>query len=71
MHAASDFQTVRAASDGTVEEELGKAAKYVNNGCFEIVSISASKHSFVLVCSTPLSSKELNEKGFGLSLNTV
>ncbi|KAH8129729.1 hypothetical protein ACSS6W_007539 [Trichoderma asperelloides] len=68
MHAASDFRTLRAAGDGTVEEELIKAANYVKNGCFKIVSISASKNSFVLVCSTPLSSKELEEKGFGSSV---
>lgn len=67
MHAASDFRTLRAAGDGTVEEELIKAANYVKNGCFKIVSISASKNSFVVVCSTPLSSKELNEKGFRLA----
>lgn len=65
MHAASDFRTLRAAGNGTVEEELIKAADYVKNGCFKIVSISASKNSFVVVCSTPLSSKELHAKGFG------
>jgi hypothetical protein len=64
MHAVSDFRTLRAAGDGTVEEELIKAANYVKNGCFKIVSISASKNSFVVVCSTPLSSEELKEKGF-------
>jgi hypothetical protein len=26
MHAASDFRTIRAAGEGTVEEELVKAA---------------------------------------------
>jgi len=52
-----------------VEEEVVKAASYVKNGCFKIVSLSASKNSFVLVCSTPLSSKELNEKGFKLAIN--
>ncbi|RFU75639.1 hypothetical protein TARUN_6597, partial [Trichoderma arundinaceum] len=36
MHAASDFRTLRAAGDGTVEEELIKAASYVQNGCFKI-----------------------------------
>ncbi|KAL7894912.1 hypothetical protein HDV63DRAFT_396535 [Trichoderma sp. SZMC 28014] len=64
MHAASDFRTVRRGSNGTVEEELINAAHYVKNGCFKIVSISASKNSFVVVCSTPLSSEELEEKGF-------
>jgi len=67
MHAASDFRTIRAAGEGTVEEELVKAASYIMSGCFKVVSISASKNSFVLVCSTALSSKELNEKGFGLA----
>lgn len=70
MHAASDFRTSRGASDSTVEEELIRAADYVKNGCFKIVSISASKHSFVVVCSTPLSSKELKEKGFRSSVYT-
>ncbi|KIN03015.1 hypothetical protein OIDMADRAFT_144122 [Oidiodendron maius Zn] len=69
MHAASDFRTIREVGAGTVEEELVKAASYVKNGCFKIVSLSASKNSFVLVCSTPLSSKELNEKGFRLAIN--
>ncbi|UKZ83594.1 hypothetical protein TrVFT333_011403 [Trichoderma virens FT-333] len=70
MHAGSDFRTFRAASDGTVEEELIRAANYVKSGCFKIVSISASKNSFVVVCSTPLSSKELNEKGFMCPMNS-
>jgi pectin methylesterase-like acyl-CoA thioesterase len=68
MHAASDFRTIRAALNGTVEEELIRAANHVKNGCFKIVSISASKNSFVVVCSTPLSSEELMEKGFMASL---
>lgn len=70
MHAASDFRTLRQAGNGTVEEELIKAANYVKNGCFKIVSISASKNSFVVVCSTPLSSKELNEKGFKIAVSS-
>ncbi|PMD18903.1 hypothetical protein NA56DRAFT_209527 [Hyaloscypha hepaticicola] len=69
MHAASDFRTIRAAGEGTVEQELIKAASYIMSGCFKVVSISASKKSFVLVCSTALSSKELKEKGFGLACN--
>lgn len=69
MHAASDFRTIRAAGEGTIEEELIKAASYIMSGCFKVVSIGASKKSFVLVCSTALSSKELKEKGFGLACN--
>ena len=37
-----------------------KLAKHIEDGCFEkVVSVSASKHSFVAVISTPLSFKEL------------
>jgi len=38
--------------------------RHVENGCFKIVSISASKHSFVVVMSTELGTDELHARGF-------
>ena len=64
MHAGSDFMTSRMGSEGSVEEILLQVAKQVENGCYKIVSISASKHSFVIVFSTELSRAELRERGF-------
>jgi hypothetical protein len=43
-------------------------AEHIKTGCFgTIVSISASKHSFVMVFSTELSCRELQERGFPAS----
>jgi hypothetical protein len=67
MHAGSDFITVRSGSEDPVEDVLLEVAKHVKEGCYKIVSISASKHSFVVVCSTELSKAELWMKGFPFS----
>jgi hypothetical protein len=64
MCAGSDFTTVRMGSDGPVEDVLLEVARQVKDGCYKIVSIAASKHSFVVVCSTELSEAELWKKGF-------
>lgn len=63
MHAASDFRTIRSGSEGTVEEELVKLAKHIDCGCFKVVSVSSSKHSCVVICSTELGRAELSENG--------
>ena len=64
MHAGSDFKTIRGGSEGPVEDILLEVARHVKEGCYKIVSISSSKHSFVVVCSTELSKAELWRKGF-------
>ena len=64
MNTSSDFKTFRAGSDGPVEQELLQVAKHINNNCYKIISINASKHSLVAVFSTELSKAQLREKGF-------
>lgn len=64
MYAGSDFMTLRTGSDRTIEEVLLQVAKHVEDGCYKIISISASAASFVVVLSTRLSRKELAAKGF-------
>ena len=64
MHAGSDFTTIRGGGENSVEDVLLEVATHVKDGCYKIVSISASKHSFVVVCSTELSKAELWTKGF-------
>lgn len=64
MNSASDFTTVRSGGEGSVDDILLEVATHVKDGCYKIVSISASKHSFVVVCSTELSKAELWLKGF-------
>ena len=64
MNSSSDFKTFRAGSDRPVEQELLRVAKHIDNNCYKIVSISASKYSLVVVFSTELSKAQLREKGF-------
>ncbi len=64
MHAGSDFQTFRAAGKGPVEEVLLQVAQHVKNECYKIISINASKHSFVVVMTTELSREVLEARGF-------
>jgi hypothetical protein len=64
MHPEPDFLTVRSGVEDSVEDVLLAVATHVKNGCYKIVSISASKHSFVVVYSTELSKAELWKKGF-------
>ncbi|CZR66556.1 uncharacterized protein PAC_16457 [Phialocephala subalpina] len=63
MNASSDFRTLRIGSNGSVEDVLLQVARHVENGCFKIVSISASKHWFVVVMSTELGTDELHARG--------
>ena len=71
MHTGSEFRTFRAGSDGPVEEVLLRCAKHVQDGCYKIVSISASRHSFVVVMTTELSREELRGKGFPFPIPSI
>ncbi len=46
----SDFSILRKWFDKDVDWMLLKAASHIEMGLYRIVSISASKHSFVVVC---------------------
>ena len=63
--ADSDFRGLRAGSNGPIEDVLVGLARNIEKGCFKrVLSVSASKHSLVVVVSTKLSHDELKEKGF-------
>ena len=65
IRADSDFRSLRAGSNGPIEDVLVGLARNIEKGCFErVLSVSASKHSLVVVVSTKLSHDELKEKGF-------
>ena len=66
--ADSNFQTLRTGSKGPVEDALVVLTRNIEKGCFKrVVSVSASKHSLVVVVSTKLSHDELMKKGFAVS----
>ena len=63
--ADSDFRGLRTGSNGPIEDVLIGLARNIEKGCFKrVLSVSASKHSLVVVVSTKLSHDELKEKGF-------
>ena len=65
MNATSNFRTVRAFRHRTVEDQLQRFACQIGAGCFDaVVSVAASKGSFVVVMQTSLSDKELTARGF-------
>ncbi|KAI9715765.1 MAG: hypothetical protein M1812_005764 [Candelaria pacifica] len=64
MHAGSDFRTFRAVSKDPVEAVLLQVARHVKDECYKIISISASKDSFVVVMTTDLSREKLAARGF-------
>lgn len=65
IHANHDSQMIRIGSDGPVDQEILRLARYIESDCFtSLVSVSASQHSFVAVELTALSQEELKGKGF-------
>lgn len=66
MCADSDFITFRAGADpyATIEDAIKDVARHIATGLYEIISISGSKHSLVVVMGTELSKAELWGRGF-------
>jgi hypothetical protein len=65
MRVTSNFRTLRQQRFRTVEHQLQILARQIEAGCFDvIISVSASKGSFVVVMETSLSDDELFSKGF-------
>ena len=65
MTTTSNFRTMRQLRFRTLEDQLQILARQIQAGCFDtIISISASKGSFVVVLQTSLSADELFSKGF-------
>ena len=65
MNHTSDFRTWRTTRFGDVKSEMVKLTRCVENRCFdELISVAASKHSFVVVLTTTLTKEELRERGF-------
>jgi len=61
MYVHSDFITFRKQSSLSVDRVLLEVAKHVEDGLYSIISISASKHSFVVVCGTKKTMAELGD----------
>ena len=65
MNVNSDFRTMRSQGAGTLPEQLAKLMEYCQAGCFdEVISVSGSANSFVVVVATTESLAEMNGKGF-------
>ncbi len=65
MNYTSDFRTWRTLRFGNVKTETAKLNHYVWSGCFdELISVAASKHSFVAVLVTALTKEELRARGY-------
>jgi hypothetical protein len=67
MGLRSDFRTWRTQRWAAVERQLQRLTQDIERGCFdEMLSVCASKNSFVAVICTTLSKLKLAEKGFPL-----
>lgn len=65
VNVDSNFRTTRTQRWGTLEGQMGRFMGYIRAGCFEqILSVAASKYSFVVVVATTLSRDELRARGF-------
>jgi hypothetical protein len=69
MWADSNFRTFRTSGATSIEMAVLAVAKHLQDGCYNIISISGSKYSLVVVLSTKLSFEELNAKGFPFPLS--
>lgn len=62
MYCESDFITIRKwCATKDVDWVLLQVARHVEQGLYRITSISASKHSFVVVCDTEKQLKDLGD----------
>jgi hypothetical protein len=67
MDLRSDFRTMRTQRGGTIDGQMQRMTQHIERGCFhEVISVSASKHTFVAVVCTALSQIELEKRGFPL-----
>lgn len=65
MTTTSNFRTLRQTRYRSVEQQLQILARHIEAGCFDlVVSVAASKSSFVVVVQTARSMEELLEMGF-------
>lgn len=66
MMSTSNFRTFRTSrADTGIKEWIQRLARQIEVGCFdEVISVAASKHTFVVVVSTTVSKEELVEKGW-------
>lgn len=61
MYSESDFISTRTWCAKDVNWVLLQVARHVEQGLYRIISISASKHSFVVVCASEKQCKDLSE----------
>jgi hypothetical protein len=65
MNVGSNFRTYRTQRSGTIKGQMQRLNQQIENGCFDqLISVAASKHSFVVVVATTLSKEELSVRGF-------
>jgi hypothetical protein len=64
MYADSDFRTLRKWFECDADEMLLKIAGHVRDGLYSLISLNASKHSFVVVCACSKNLEGLPEGWF-------
>jgi hypothetical protein len=72
MNAISSFRTLRALRYRTVEDQQQRLACQIQAGCFDtVISVAASKESFVVVMETSRSDEALPSVAFRMSQNSA
>ena len=61
MTATSNFKTMRASHQTTLDKLFVQIAKHVEEGLYRLISVSASAYSFVIICESDLTLEEFRE----------
>ena len=61
MNCRSDFTAIRKWFAMSVDELYLKVGEHVRQGLYSIISINASKHSFMVICATTKDKNEFSE----------
>jgi hypothetical protein len=61
MTATSNFKTMRASHQTTLDKLFVQIAKHVEEGLYRLISVSASAYSFVIICESDLTLDEFRE----------
>lgn len=48
----------------SINEQIANVSRHLRTGCYRLISLNASEHSFVVVMSTLLNEQQLAQRGF-------
>jgi hypothetical protein len=61
MNANLSFSTIRAPYNAPIEEVFLQIAEHVREGAYKIISLSATRYSFHIICTSDLTNEEIRK----------